>query len=265
MKKLLLALCLLIVAGTLTHAVLKLLKTHRTTTLQKTILCTLRDSSPENTIVAFDVHQVIVNAQFKDIRKLIWVESSKLQLLEMLINPFLLSSIISMYRSSSGVEPFLKELSKKYPHLSWVSTLYFKAFNCQTLNLPLLEYLKKLKDAGYALYVFSNIESEALANLRAKFPVLDVLFDGFFIPGYAGTYHYKPDTAFYEEFKRYIIQRRQRPTSIILVDNFPANIQAAYQAGLYGLLFTSVDSMKCVLDNILMHPKKLRKAVIENI
>lgn len=87
-----------------------------------------------------------------------------------------------------------------------------------------------LKRAGYRLYVLSNMSREFIAFLR-RYPVYG-LFDGEVVSCEEHTV--KPERRIYELLlERYGLD----PAETLFVDDRPANIAAAEEAGIHGRLF----------------------------
>lgn len=92
----------------------------------------------------------------------------------------------------------------------------------------------ELKQAGYKLYVLSNMSREFITFLR-RFPVYR-LFDGEVVS--CEEHAVKPEPRIYEILlERYGLQ----PDETLFVDDRRANIEAAEAMGIHGRLFNSHD------------------------
>src|SRR5690606_20730259 len=105
------------------------------------------------------------------------------------------------------------------------------------------ELIKYLKTRGYKIYILSNIWPMSLELLYNKFPTLEALFDGAYIPQASNGFIAKPHPSFYEGFKYYLAQQNQAHKQIIFIDNRKKNIKAARQAGLIALKFSSAKEL----------------------
>lgn len=95
---------------------------------------------------------------------------------------------------------------------------------------PTERLIGELKEAGYGLYVLSNMSAEFIAFLR-RFPVYG-LFDGEVVSCEEHTV--KPERRIYEILlERYGLQ----PAETLFIDDRPANIAAAEELGIRGRLF----------------------------
>lgn len=95
---------------------------------------------------------------------------------------------------------------------------------------PTERLVGELKQAGYKLYVLSNMSREFIAFLR-QFPVYG-LFDGEVVSCEVGAV--KPEDRIYEILlDRYALV----PSETLFVDDRPANIAAAERLGIHGRLF----------------------------
>lgn len=99
---------------------------------------------------------------------------------------------------------------------------------------PTEELIRSLKDAGYKLYVLSNMSREFIAFLR-HFPVYD-LFDGEIVSCEVGAV--KPEPEIYELLlARYSLD----PAETLFIDDRKANIAAAAEFGIATQLFNHSD------------------------
>jgi len=107
-----------------------------------------------------------------------------------------------------------------------------------------LELARELASAGIRVAILSN-DSTELARTRRQAFGLDELFDPVLISSALGLI--KPDPAIY----RLAIARLGAPAErIAFVDNTPANVQAAIDCGLRGLVFTGADALRAALADL---------------
>ena len=103
---------------------------------------------------------------------------------------------------------------------------------------PTVEVLADLRAARVPLFALSNWSAETFPIARPRYPFLD-WFDGIVISGEVGAA--KPDSRIYEA----LIERHGLdPASLAFVDDVPANVAAAAQLGMRGLVFTSAARLR---------------------
>jgi len=105
-------------------------------------------------------------------------------------------------------------------------------------------YLVELKTRGYRIYLLSNLSKESFDYI-SRYPFF-ALIDG-------GVYSYqehicKPDAGIYEVLlARYALQ----PDETVFLDDAEANIEAAKQIGMLGIVFSSLEQVKPQLERLL--------------
>lgn len=101
-----------------------------------------------------------------------------------------------------------------------------------------VDVLGELRAAGVRCYALSNMEPDAFAIRRARFPFID-WFDGHVISGLEGVA--KPDPRIFE-----ILLKRHRlePQATVFIDDMPANVGAARALGIIGLHYTSAGRLR---------------------
>ncbi len=101
-----------------------------------------------------------------------------------------------------------------------------------------VDILKALTEDGKAVYGLSNFSSETFQTARRHFPFLDS-FTGLVVSGDEGLI--KPDPRIYE-----LLMARFGLVAdeLVFVDDREANIKAANDLGIHGLLFTSPEKLR---------------------
>ena len=107
------------------------------------------------------------------------------------------------------------------------------------------EFVHKLKEEGYKIYLLSN------ASLRQPlyFPRIpgSQYFDGTVISAILGIC--KPDRRIYEYL---LFKYGLKAEECVFIDDLPANIEAANEVGIHGILFDgNVQNLKNLLDHSL--------------
>ena len=144
----------------------------------------------------------------------------------------------------------MAELSAKYPQYASLIRAYHEHWE-ESIGEPLtgtIEIVRKLKGAGYLVYGLSNWSAETFPITRRKHDFFD-LFDGFIISGEVNLV--KPDPAIFN----LLLQRiGGEAHECLLIDDAPANVEAAQKLGFQTILFTSPDQLQIELQkfNILL-------------
>lgn len=108
------------------------------------------------------------------------------------------------------------------------------AIDKQEVIAPTEQLIQELKEAGYKLYVLSNMSKEFIAFLR-QVPVYRH-FDGEVVSCEEGVC--KPEKEIYELLlKRYALD----PTETIFIDDRKENVEAAEKVGIEGFWFNRKD------------------------
>jgi glucose-1-phosphatase len=137
-------------------------------------------------------------------------------------------------------ETFTKKMQQINPH-SVTTTQVHTAWSAMLLDFPpqRLQLLQQLRQAGYQLYLLSNINT---IHLRDVYEIIknthglsaedfDALFDKTYYSHLIGRR--KPNTETYQ----YVIEHAElRPEETIFFDDNPQNILGAQQAGLFAQL-----------------------------
>jgi putative hydrolase of the HAD superfamily len=110
----------------------------------------------------------------------------------------------------------------------------------QLLNAETVELLEHARGRGYSLSILSNAPHE-LANVLHDHPSL-AFFDHLIFSAEIGVV--KPEPAAFEAAVQIL---GQRPQDVLFIDDRPANVQGAADAGLRALRFTSVPALRAEL------------------
>jgi 2-haloacid dehalogenase len=104
--------------------------------------------------------------------------------------------------------------------------------------------LPKLKTAGYGIYGLSNWSAEKFAIVRHRFDFFKLL-DDIVVSGQVKLA--KPDPAIFE----ILLQKAKRPAQeCLLIDDSPANIEAAQELGFATIQFTSPEQLGMELERM---------------
>lgn len=213
--------------------------------------------STENTIIAFDFHDVLVNYDWTKIMKTFWASKKKLRLFIALLNPLIWWDIIKLMWQEAVSEQYIVSLGQKHKSLEPYIPLGIKIANTQKINYNMLNLSKNLKNSGYELQLFSNIGAIVLQDAIPKFPEIFGLFSKMVVPSKENGYIRKPfDLAFtnYLEINKsshtnYLHENNSRENNsqvnkkFIFIDDKTKNIKKADQYGILGIRFKNYDQL----------------------
>jgi len=203
--------------------------------------------TPENTIITFDLHDVIVNYDYSEILHTFLQNKNKLKLIIAMLNPFVWWDIAKLTWQDSVAEQYIVGLGEKYTSLKPFIPLGTQIANCQRPNPRMVKLLEELKQRGYTLHLFSNIGAQIFEDFKKKFPELIELFDMISIPSKQNGYSKKPhDSAFTNYLKKLKNDGRQ----IIFVDDKVRNLEKAHSHDITGILFTNTYKLRAKLEDL---------------
>lgn len=201
-----------------------------------------RAVSPQTTVIAFDLHNVVFK---KQTRKIV------LQSLKLLpkgtwrytFSPRLWYRFYKIKKSTNVAEDIFKKMAIQYPGLQRFREDFIKLTNQQRPVRPVMELIQSLKDQGYNLYVLSNIGKETYVGLCALYPELNDYFDGAFTALAENDYLQKPYPEFYRGFQHFVGKEGHGDKQILFVDDLKKNLIAAAQCDIAGIHFTSAKNL----------------------
>ncbi|MDH4271136.1 MAG: HAD family phosphatase, partial [Candidatus Aminicenantes bacterium] len=101
-----------------------------------------------------------------------------------------------------------------------------------TMNIPVLQLVRRLKAAGYRLVLLSNTDVVRYAFIQRRFPETQI-FDAYVLSYEVGLM--KPELAIYFEAGR---RAGVEPQECVFIDDLADNVEAARGAGMHGLHYT---------------------------
>jgi len=195
----------------------------------------------EKAVIAVDLHGVVFDHDYKKMWRLFLQDPRKAKLVFALLNPFLWADLIRLTKKGAVAQEFLIDLAEKYCHLKPFIPLNIEIANQQKPKWDVIALLKKLKNKGYQLHLFSNIGSIFFEDLHRKFPEIINLFESFTIPSTQNGYLRKPDPIVFKKFLKTHAQKKQ---PVILIDDKTKNTRAAEQLGITSIFFRSADQLE---------------------
>lgn len=135
----------------------------------------------------------------------------------------------------------VREYSEKFPHYADI----MKAIDDRwfdTIIGPIdltFNILKRLREKGVPTYAITNFSNEKWPIACKNYPDLGTGFIDIVVSG--DVKMTKPDLAIYQ----LLIDRNQlAPQECVFIDDSPANVEAANELGIHGLLFTSAEQFE---------------------
>lgn len=159
-----------------------------------------------------------------------------------------------VFRSESGVQSELGQKSVK-EHWRWLKEHFNLSdvelaqmrqdfFAGDVLNEPLVDYIKRLRRAGYKTGILSNFGDNARKIWREVYPFIDY-FDGIIISSEVGIM--KPNSKIYHLAAESV---GVKPTEALFIDDFIQNVEGARAVGMQAIHFTDSELVRQQLIDI---------------
>jgi HAD superfamily hydrolase (TIGR01509 family) len=190
--------------------------------------------------IIFDLHGVVVERKFFGICKHILKHTYRLDILLLCLKPTFTRNVFNLLKKSRVPEELAIKLSKKHPKLEPFVEVTIAMMNEQKIINSTFEVIKKLKQKGFKLYLFSNIGEKTFAQLEKKFPLLFSYFDGIVVAENHDDWIQKPSPA---AFAKFLSRFDLKADECIFIDNSLRNITTAFDEGMYPILFQSPDQL----------------------
>jgi FMN phosphatase YigB (HAD superfamily) len=217
---------------------------------KNTYLVELIDAvTPETTVIAFDLHNVIFK---KQTRKIVM---QGIKLLSQgtwryTFSPRLWYRFYKIRSQSDVAEEIFQKMACQYPGLARFRGDFIRLTNAQRPIPDVMTMIKALKKKGYSLYILSNIGGDTFDELSEIYPELGEYFNGAFIATAENNYLQKPHPDFYESFKQGIINDGHEGKQILFIDDLKKNLSAASQCNIAGIHFTSPKKLQRIFTKL---------------
>ena len=211
--------------------------------------CLAKPISPKNTVIAFDLHNVVFKKKYQEMAGLM-LKNLRISYLPHLLNPKFWHKIYKLQTQTQVAEDLFKRLTDNYPSIANLRNEFISLTNAQKPIKPTVELIKELKNQGYKLYILSNIGQDTLIELKQKFPEILDLFDGAFPARPDNNYCQKPDPLFYEQFKQYLTKQGESDKQILFIDDLKINVVAASKNNIGGIRFTSGKRLRSIFNDL---------------
>lgn len=204
--------------------------------------------TPANTIITFDLHDVLVQHDYKRMFSLWWQSPGRWIIMRHLIHPKFLWRVLRLRQRRVVAERLLIILLNEFPRLHACKNRAIAILNAQKLRPGSLELLDDLSHRGYTLHLFSNIGVELCSHLQNQLPSLFSYFKVIHVTKPLYQYQAKPSR---EAFEQYLSSHNQSKKQIIFIDNNYANISQAKQYSMIGILFSTIQQVRSDLNQLL--------------
>jgi FMN phosphatase YigB (HAD superfamily) len=170
--------------------------------------------TPQNTVLVFDVHDVLVELSPTKATKAFINAKYKAKLLK------------SIFKYLSSAKTVSIEGQVVSGDLDNTSTL--ELINPHVPKYGTFEVIKKLKSLGYKVYICSNIGEKSYKHLQNQYPDLFSLFDGHYVSASCNNYQRKTSPQAFIDTCTMIDQNTDfQPEHIVFVDNSRQNLKLA--------------------------------------
>jgi len=198
----------------------------------------LNPVTPESTIIAFDLHDVVFK---KQTRKIVM---QGLRLLprgtwRYTFSPRVWYRLYKIRSQSDVAEDIFEKVALQYPGLLPFRNDFMRMVNTQRPVAQVFDIIKQLKSQGYSLYILSNIGHDTFKGLCEIYPELNDHFSGAFTPTAENKYLHKPHPEFYEQFKEFVKEKGHVTHQILFIDDLKKNLASAARCNIAGVHFTS--------------------------
>lgn len=183
--------------------------------------------------IIFDIGGVMFDDSTQNISNILNIDASKLckkvygkSFVDCVLGNQEVSDYIETFKNDSDYEAIKYLLGKDNLHISY------------PLMQDNFDYISRLKDKGYNLYILSNIAKESYEHVKSTIDI-DKVFKG-------GVYSYqekllKPDRKIYELIvNRYNLNKNET----MFFDDKQKNVDAACEFGIKGVLFRTIEDIE---------------------
>lgn len=177
--------------------------------------------------VLFKSHTSGRNDWKKDIEKDLGISQKSLQ--EYLFDNAWSEVVLGRKTLNDKVAEFLKKIDSK---LSPQEFIHWWFCRDNAIDDGVIKYLLELRNKGHHLFLAANQERQRMSYLHKNNPILDEIFDYYFISSSLGVL--KPN---YEFFELILDNLGVSPDDIIFIDDSLKNIDEAKRIGFKSILY----------------------------
>lgn len=203
--------------------------------------------SPQNVIIAFDLHGVLFRHDYKKMFTVFWQSPDKWKLLWTTLHPSLWFDVLKLSRTCTVPEAFIMQLAKRNTAVKELLPTIIKILNAQKPHAQTVALLHKLKKEGYQLHVLSNIGETIYKDMEQQFPEILHMFENVLVTGAANGYISKPNPKMYHAYLA-TLNGEKRP---LFIDDKIKNIRSALNCGIASVHYHSFDAALAMLKNLI--------------
>lgn len=191
-----------------------------------------------NTVITFDLHEVIFTFDYKKIAKILWNAKHKWTIFATIFRLPLVWKLMKMVWQDATDEEFYELFEQQRPILL---PLIIEMTNSQKVIPGMDTVIEELAERGHTLHIFSNIGPRRFKQLSIDFPQIMRHFKKAKIvqPGQKPSIK-KPDIQFFREYLTDYIKPDQK---VIFIDDNKKNIEVARSLGMTAIPFTSAKKL----------------------
>lgn len=204
----------------------------------------------KNTVIVFDLNQVLFRKDFSQIAKKCIEGLAKEGLWKYAISPFFWINLSKFNNKNNSKEKIFLDLLGKYPELKKKEDFYISLTTSHKIIELSYKLAKDLNLAGYRLYILSNLGIISFKGMLKKFPDVFKLFSGYYVPSPDNNYNSKPNRSFYESFVRYLDNVGEQNKNIIFIDDKTENLIAAKKLGFITIKCNSIKEVRSSLTKL---------------
>lgn len=213
-----------------------------TLSLQTACLTQITHPTPENTIIAFDIDDVILKRHIGKVIKYAFKSKGKLSAL---FNKKLKRDIKKLYKQGGDTQDFV-ELFKNHGYESLAYMVEKIAYAKKPIK-ETVAIIQELKDKGYTLTIASNMSESNFNYFIRKYPDLFGVFESVKIITREHRRRKKPNIEYFEDYQQTCNHNNKQ---VIFIDDRKENICAARKLGIIGLHFTRARKLRAQLKKL---------------
>src|SRR3990167_10638441 len=188
-----------------------------------------------NPIFVFDLHGVIFKLDKYQVIQEFLKAPAKKNIFIACLNPYFLYIAIRWWLTSQVLEAFIVRMMDKFPIINPNRQAALQVANALKPIENTVELIKILHGRDHQFYIFSNIGSESLDIIAAKFPGIFSLFNGIIGSTKEDNYIAKPDK---QAFEKFFNKFQLNPKQIIFIDDKPKNLKIAKEFSMNTIQFS---------------------------
>ena len=197
--------------------------------------------SKQNTIITFDLHEVIFTFDLKKVFSILWHSNQKWSIFATIFHLPLNWQLIKYLWRDATDEEFYDLFAKRRAILL---PLIIEMTNAQKIVPGMKQLIKDLAQAGYRLDILSNIGPRRFNQLKKDFPEMLSYFKEAKIVDPNTPLIKKPEKQFFLEYLQEYVKPNQQ---VVLVDDNKKNLKVARSLGMKAIRFRSANQLSTQL------------------